>query len=91
MVVAGRGEANGLPVVVAVVPGMRVGPRVVGTVGTMGSALGLGDSGEVSGLGVLHFRCLDGDSVVDDRDVVGAGMVGWCVVGRGVVSLFVVG
>lgn len=45
------------------------------------TAFSLSDGGEVSSLGVLHLGCLDWHSVVDDRDVVGSRVMGWCIVG----------
>lgn len=89
----GAGDTCGakLPLVVAVVPRIRVRPRVVSTAVMGGASLSLGDGGKVSGLGVLHLGRLDGHSVVDDRDVVGARMVSsWRVVSWGIVSWSVV-
>lgn len=78
-------DVNELPLVVAVVPGVRVGPRVVTTTVVGSATLGLSDSGEMSGLGMLHLGCLDWHSVVDDRDVVGSAVMGRCVVSWGIV------
>lgn len=47
---------------------------VVGMMAT-GTALSLGDGSEMGGFGVLHFGRLNWDTVVDDRNVVGAGMM----------------
>lgn len=75
-----------LPLVVAIVPGVRVGPRVVSVVVSAVSVVGstslsLGDCCEVSGLGVLDLGRLDWHSVVDDGNVIGARMVvGWSIV-----------
>jgi hypothetical protein len=58
---------------VVVVPLSGIVSIVVSSVvsGSIVSVAGLGNGGKVSGLGVLYFGCVDGDTIVDHWHMVG--------------------
>lgn len=84
--------------IVAGIPATVIATIVPGAVRAAGRG-GLGESGKVGGLGVLHFGCIDGHSVVDHRHMVAtvgngsdgmtgtSGSVGSEVGGLGVLNL----